>query len=42
MALGHDQSGINVRRYFARKFVIYIVTFYVAVTIDWMIPGSCP
>lgn len=31
-----------MRRYFARKLVIYIVTFYVAVTLDWMIPRFMP
>jgi peptide/nickel transport system permease protein len=31
-----------VRRYFTRKLLIYIVTFYVAVTIDWMIPRFMP
>jgi peptide/nickel transport system permease protein len=31
-----------VRRYFARKLAIYLVTFFVAVTIDWMIPRFMP
>lgn len=29
-------------RYLARKFLIYLVTFYVAVTIDWAIPRFMP
>jgi peptide/nickel transport system permease protein len=29
-------------RYLARKFVIYLVTFFVAVTIDWAIPRFMP
>jgi peptide/nickel transport system permease protein len=31
-----------VRRYLARKIVIYLVTFFVAVTIDWAIPRLMP
>jgi peptide/nickel transport system permease protein len=31
-----------VRRYFARKLAIYGLTFFVAVTIDWMIPRLMP
>lgn len=31
-----------MRRYFARKLAIYLVTFFVAVTIDWMIPRFMP
>jgi peptide/nickel transport system permease protein len=31
-----------VRRYFSRKLVIYILTFILAVTIDWMIPRFMP
>jgi len=31
-----------VRQYFARKLAIYLVTFFVAVTIDWMIPRFMP
>jgi peptide/nickel transport system permease protein len=31
-----------VRRYLARKFAIYLVTFFVAVTIDWAIPRLMP
>jgi peptide/nickel transport system permease protein len=31
-----------VRRYFARKLLTYLLTFVVAVTIDWMIPRFMP
>jgi len=31
-----------VRRYFGRKIVIYISTFFLAVTIDWAIPRFMP
>jgi peptide/nickel transport system permease protein len=31
-----------VRQYFARKLAIYLVTFFVAVTSDWMIPRFMP
>jgi peptide/nickel transport system permease protein len=31
-----------MRRYFGRKLLIYAVTFYVAVTIDWVIPRFMP
>jgi peptide/nickel transport system permease protein len=31
-----------LRRYFARKLLFYLVTFFVAVTIDWMIPRFAP
>jgi peptide/nickel transport system permease protein len=31
-----------VRRYLARKILIYLVTFFVAVTIDWAIPRFMP
>jgi peptide/nickel transport system permease protein len=31
-----------VRRYFLRKFATYLLTFFVAVTIDWMIPRFMP
>jgi peptide/nickel transport system permease protein len=31
-----------VRRYFGRKLLLYILTFFVAVTIDWMIPRFMP
>jgi peptide/nickel transport system permease protein len=31
-----------VGRYFGRKFLIYLLTFWVAATIDWMIPRFMP
>jgi peptide/nickel transport system permease protein len=31
-----------VRRYFGRKLIIYALTFFIAVTIDWMIPRFMP
>jgi peptide/nickel transport system permease protein len=31
-----------VRRYFARKLLTYVVTFFVAVSIDWAIPRFMP
>jgi peptide/nickel transport system permease protein len=31
-----------VRRYFGRKLVIYLLTFWAAATIDWMIPRFMP
>lgn len=31
-----------MKRYFARKLFIYILTFFIAVTIDWMIPRFMP
>jgi peptide/nickel transport system permease protein len=31
-----------VRRYFGRKLLIYILTFFIAVTVDWMIPRFMP
>ena len=31
-----------MRRYFGRKLLIYLVTFFLAVTIDWMIPRFMP
>jgi peptide/nickel transport system permease protein len=31
-----------VRRYFGRKLLVYLLTFFVAVTIDWMIPRFMP
>jgi peptide/nickel transport system permease protein len=31
-----------VRRYFARKLLIYVLTFFVAVTINWLIPRLIP
>jgi peptide/nickel transport system permease protein len=34
--------GGDVTRYLARKITIYLLTFYVAVTIDWAIPRLMP
>ncbi len=31
-----------MKRYFGRKFLVYILTFFIAVTIDWMIPRFMP
>jgi peptide/nickel transport system permease protein len=31
-----------VKRYFGRKILIYILTFFLAVTIDWLIPRFMP
>ena len=31
-----------MRRYFGRKLLIYVLTFFLAVTIDWMIPRFMP
>ena len=31
-----------MRRYFGRKLLIYALTFFIAVTIDWMIPRFMP
>ncbi len=31
-----------MRRYFGRKLLIYLVTFFLAVTIDWLIPRLMP
>jgi len=31
-----------VRRYFGRKLLIYLVTFFLAVTVDWVIPRFMP
>jgi len=31
-----------VRKYFGRKFFIYVLTFFLAVTIDWLIPRFMP
>ena len=31
-----------MRRYFSRKLLIYILTFFIAVSIDWMIPRFMP
>src|SRR3990170_2560770 len=35
-------SGGRVKRYFTRKIFLYILTFFVAVSIDWMIPRFMP
>ena len=31
-----------MKRYFARKILIYVLTFFLAVTIDWLIPRFMP
>ncbi len=31
-----------MRRYFSRKLLIYVLTFFVAVTVDWLIPRFMP
>lgn len=31
-----------MRRYFVRKLLIYLLTFFVAVTVDWLIPRFMP
>lgn len=31
-----------MRRYFGRKLIIYILTFFIAVTVDWLIPRLMP
>ncbi len=31
-----------MRRYFGRKLLVYVLTFFIAVTIDWMIPRFMP
>ncbi len=31
-----------MRRYFGRKMLIYLVTFFLAVTVDWLIPRLMP
>lgn len=36
------KKGGDVRRYFSRKLLIYTLTFFLAVTIDWMIPRFMP
>jgi peptide/nickel transport system permease protein len=38
----HLFPGAAVRRYFVRKLLIYLLTFVVAVTVDWMIPRFMP
>jgi len=35
-------AGGIVRRYFGRKLLIYLLTFFLAVTIDWLIPRFMP
>jgi hypothetical protein len=40
--LNRQQEGGDVRRYFGRKFLIYGLTFLLAVTIDWLIPRFMP
>lgn len=34
--------GCTVKRYFGRKSLIYLLTFFLAVTIDWLIPRFMP
>jgi peptide/nickel transport system permease protein len=31
-----------MKRYFSRKLIVYLLTFFLAVTIDWMIPRFMP
>ena len=31
-----------MKRYFSRKLIIYLLTFFLAVTVDWMIPRFMP
>ena len=38
----HDPDGDPVTRYLARKSLLYLLTFFVAVTIDWAIPRLMP
>jgi peptide/nickel transport system permease protein len=38
----HTKKGDFVKRYFLRKILIYLMTFFLAVTIDWMIPRFMP
>jgi peptide/nickel transport system permease protein len=33
---------MRVKRYFTRKLFIYLLTFFIAVTIDWLIPRFMP
>ncbi len=33
---------MRVKRYFGRKLLIYLLTFFLAVTIDWLIPRFMP
>src|SRR5665811_367418 len=37
-----SRPGDRVRRYFGRKLVLYGLTFFVAATIDWLIPRFMP
>ena len=37
-----DRGDTGVKQYFGRKFIVYILTFLIAVTIDWMIPRFMP
>jgi peptide/nickel transport system permease protein len=34
--------GVILKRYFGRKLIIYALTFFLAVTIDWVIPRFMP
>lgn len=36
------RAGGVVRQYFGRKLLIYILTFFIAVTVDWCIPRFMP
>jgi peptide/nickel transport system permease protein len=31
-----------VRRYLVRKLIIYVLTFFIAATIDWLLPRMVP
>jgi peptide/nickel transport system permease protein len=42
VSLLNSRNGGSVRSYFGRKFLIYGLTFVLAVTIDWMIPRFMP
>ena len=37
-----NKEGGSVKRYFGRKIVIYLSTFFLAVTVDWAIPRLMP
>ncbi len=43
---GRNQERVRrvraVRRYLARKLIIYVITFFVAATIDWLLPRLVP
>lgn len=41
-ALPLQGERVPVKRYFARKLLIYLLTFILAVTIDWLIPRFMP